>query len=155
MEIVRARDEFMDSIMEIERECFSIPWSENSIRFELASADAIFPVAVEDGQVLGFGILHKIGDEGELFNLVVSEERRGEGIGAALLDAALLQAKGMGVEKVYLEVRRSNTPARKLYESRGFAVCGMRKNYYEEPREDAMLMDLELQSADMGVEMRE
>ena len=155
MEIVRARNEFMDSIMEIERECFSIPWSENSIRFELASADAIFPVAVEDGQVLGFGILHKIGDEGELFNLVVSEERRGEGIGAALLDAALLQAKGMGVEKVYLEVRRSNTPARKLYESRGFAVCGMRKNYYEEPREDAMLMDLELQSADMGVEMRE
>ncbi len=155
MEIIRARNELIDSIMEIERRCFSIPWSVNSVRFELESADAIFPVAVEEGRVLGFGILHKIGDEGELFNLAVTEERRGRGIGAALLDAALLQAKEMGVKKVYLEVRRSNTPARRLYESRGFAVCGMRKNYYEEPREDAMLMDLELLSPDAGVEMRE
>ena len=144
MEITRAVEDHLQGIMEIERESFSTPWSESSVRFELESPQAICLTALEEGQVLGFALLHAIGDEGELFNIAVRSGRRGGGVGAALLDRLLREAADRGVRKIFLEVRRSNAAAMGLYRSRGFAVCGVRRNYYDAPREDAMLMDIDL-----------
>ena len=80
------------------------------------------------------------GDEGEIANLAVAPSARRHGIGAALLDASLGEARRRGVKQVYLEVRESNAAARALYERRGFSVVGRRKRYYRHPDEDALLL---------------
>ena len=144
MRIVKAGPEHLPAIMEIERESFSRPWSETSVLSELTDLESICLAAAEGGRLMGFAILHTVGEEGELYNIAVAEGDRGRGAGGALLDAALREACRRGVLKVYLEVRRSNSPARALYKSRGFQVSGMRRDYYDDPKEDAMLMDVDL-----------
>ena len=141
MRILRANERHFNEIMAIERASFSTPWSEESVRYVMADSDVRVMVIEEEGSVLGFAILHRSLDEGELYNIAVRADRRGEGLGGRLLDTVLYCAKRWGIRRVFLEVRRSNAAARGLYKSRGFAVCGERKNYYDAPKEDAILMD--------------
>ncbi|MGM9521317.1 MAG: ribosomal protein S18-alanine N-acetyltransferase [Oscillospiraceae bacterium] len=143
MTVRRAALEDIPAIMDIERASFSIPWSEHSVMFEFESADAAVLVA-DDGELEGFAILHRFCDDGELFNIAVREGCRGRGIGRKLLKAVLDSAREMGIRRIYLEVRKSNAAARRLYEKLGFAVCGERRNYYDAPKEDAILMDAEV-----------
>ena len=145
MKIRQARPEDMDAIVSLEQATFSRPWSRQSLQYELDSPDSWFAAAVdENGSLWGFAIMHAVGDEGEIFNIAVAGEKRRQGIGSALMGSVMEKAALMGVEHIYLEVRRSNEGAQALYRKYGFCVGGIRKNYYDDPREDAVLMDAEV-----------
>lgn len=127
---------------EIERLCFVHPWSEQSINEEMSKENSVFLMAFEDETPIGYVGLSTILDEGYMGNLGVVEEYRRKGIGRALMNELINECKAMDSAFVTLEVRASNTPAVKLYESLGFTEAGRRKNYYKEPLEDAILMTL-------------
>jgi len=130
----------LPEILRIERASFSMPWAEQSLRAELEPGRAFFDAALSEGTVCGFCILHRFGPEGEIFNIAVAEAFRGQGIGRQLLEAALEHARADGMERVFLEVRDGNGPARALYDACGFAEIGRRRGYYDKPVEDAILM---------------
>jgi ribosomal-protein-alanine N-acetyltransferase len=130
-------------IAKIERECFSTPWSEAALEEELYNPLASFIVAQRaDGAVLGYAGLHVVVDEGYIDNVAVREDYRGNGIADDLVDVFVR----FGREKLAfltLEVRPSNEPAIQLYYKHGFAQVGRRKDYYRDPKEDALIMTLE------------
>lgn len=131
------------AIAALERECFSRPWSEAALSEELYNDTACFLVAEgEDGTVLGYAGLHVILDEGYIDNVAVDPKYRRQGVADALLDVFCR----FGAEKLAfltLEVRASNTPAISLYEKHGFYEVGRRKDYYDDPKEDALLLTRE------------
>ena len=96
--------------------------------------------AIEDGRVIGYIIGTKIPPESEIYRIAVRKDKRQRGIGYRLLSYALKTERGSGVETVFLEVRESNTPARALYKAYGFNEIGVRKNYYQKPTENAIVM---------------
>ena len=142
-----AREEDVSTIAAIERRVFSDPWSERSFRDVLAHPAMYFACAREDqedgyarARVQGYVVAWFAGGQGEIANIAVDESARGRGVGSALLDAALDEARGHGTEEVFLEVRSSNLRARELYESRGFVEVGRRQRYYRRPVEDAIIL---------------
>ena len=138
--IVKAGQNHLPGILEIENASFAAPWSPGGMMAELESSDVRFFVAMDGETVAGFGILHCFGDEAEIFNLAVRPDRRSQGIGRMLLGELCRAADSGGVRNIYLEVRESNAAARGLYTKFGFRNIGRRKNYYDSPREDALLM---------------
>jgi ribosomal-protein-alanine N-acetyltransferase len=132
------------AVVEIERGSFSDPWSASSFSSLVRSRDVFFRVAVADGAVAGYVVAWFAAGQGEIANIAVAPWARGRGVGARLLDAALAEAAERGAEEVFLEVRDSNTAARSLYASRGFAAVGRRRNYYRRPVEDALVLRKEL-----------
>jgi ribosomal-protein-alanine N-acetyltransferase len=142
-----ACDDDITAISEIEREAFSDPWSARSFRDALEHPAVYFGCARSDGSgVLGYVVAWFVADEGEIANLAVAPAGWGHGIGRALLDAALTEAKHRRIESVYLEVRDSNERARRLYQSRGFEEVGRRRAYYRRPVEDAIVLRRTLKS---------
>ena len=132
-------------IAELERECFSAPWSEAMLTEALFDAQASFIVAEsEDGGLLGYAGLHVVLDEGYIDNIAVEEAARRHGVGDALLDV-FCRFAAANLAFLSLEVRASNYGAIALYGSRGFRGVGRRKNYYEHPREDAIIMTREFE----------
>ena len=124
----------------IEEECFSCPWSEESF-IECLNNDRFYFVGLyESGSLIGYGSLVSILDEGDIANIAVRTDRRGKGYGRMLISDLENEAKRRGVIYLHLEVRESNSPARHLYESVGFEIDGIRKNYYTRPQENAVLM---------------
>ena len=137
----RASPDSLSRLLEIERESFSCPWSEESFRGALET-DTVSVFASEDdaGEITGFAVLLIVADEGELLNIASSPSRRRTGIGQALLGRCLEECAARGVTVLYLEVRESNLPARSLYRKNGFREIGVRRDYYIKPRENAILM---------------
>lgn len=137
--------EHIPQIAALERACFSHPWSEDMLREELWNDSAVIIVAEgEDGAVLGYAGLQTVLDEGYINNVAVDERFRRMGVADAIISAFVR----FGREKLAfltLEVRASNAPAIALYAKHGFAEVGRRKNYYDDPREDAVLMTLEFE----------
>lgn len=130
-------------IARIERECFSMPWSESALEEELYNPQASFIVAQRaDGAVLGYAGLHVAADEGYIDNIAVREDYRRQGIADDLLDV-FVRFGAANLAFLTLEVRPSNQAAIDLYFKHGFAQVGRRKDYYENPREDAIIMTLE------------
>ncbi len=130
-------------IAQIERECFSDPWSEAALEEELYNPLASFIVAQRpDGAVLGYAGLHAVIDEGYLDNIAVRADYRGNGIADDLLDVFVRFGREH-LAFLTLEVRPTNEPAIQLYYKHGFAQVGRRKDYYQHPREDAIIMTLE------------
>ncbi len=130
-------------IAQIERECFSDPWSEASLEEELYNPLCSFIVAQRpDGAVLGYAGLHAVMDEGYIDNVAVREDYRGGGIADDLVDV-FVRFGQEHLAFLTLEVRPSNEPAIQLYMKHGFVQVGRRNNYYENPREDAIIMTLE------------
>jgi ribosomal-protein-alanine N-acetyltransferase len=129
-------------ITELEKAVFGDPWSLASFESVLAEPAAFFAAAREpDGDAIaGYVVAWFAADEGEIANLAVREPGRRRGVGAALLDAALAEARRRGAANVYLEVRDSNAAARALYASRGFEEAGLRRGYYRRPQEDAVIL---------------
>lgn len=130
-------------VAELERMCFSAPWSEAMLEEELYNDTASFIVAEgEDGQVLGYAGLHVILDEGYIDNVAVRPVCRRQGIADRLLDVFCRFGQA-NLAFLTLEVRPSNTAAVALYEKHGFREAGRRKDYYENPKEDALLLTRE------------
>ena len=130
-------------VAELERQNFTPPWSQDILESELYNTTVSMVVAeTEDGQVLGYGVLGVILDEGCLEKLCVQPNLRRQGIGRAIL-SAFLRYGAANLAILTLEVRQSNAPAIALYEKLGFREVGRRKNYYQSPREDAILMSVE------------
>jgi len=141
------RPEDIDAVVSIESEAFSTPWSPETFS-GLIGRDAVELIVMvdQDEEVIGYAVLWCILDQGELANLALATPRRGEGLGGLLLRHVLQVAKDRGVEKLFLEVRASNRRAVELYRTQGFEEVGVRKAYYEQPREDALVMLLRLAS---------
>ena len=128
-------------VAEIERLCFGEPWSEKSL--ELLLRDANFGlVALCDGRVAAYVGVISVAPEGEITNVATHPDFRRRGLASALLEALKKEAAERGIESIFLEVRRSNTAARELYQKQGFEVIGERKGFYSNPKEDAILMVL-------------
>lgn len=130
----------LEAIVQIERECFSEPWSRRSFAELLGARRVAFLVAVADAEVLGYAVMLSAADEAEIANLAVARNARRRGVGRELLVAVLEGARGTGVKSVFLEVRVSNVAAQALYHSMGFREVGRRKHYYRQPVEDAVIM---------------
>ena len=135
----------LDEVAALEQICFSDPWSRNLLAEELDNALSAFLVALDgDGRVAGYAGLQVILDEGTITNIAVRPDCRRQGVAGKLLQVFLDFAKGNQLAFLTLEVRASNYPAIALYGSRGFRGVGRRKNYYEHPKEDAVIMTLDL-----------
>jgi ribosomal-protein-alanine acetyltransferase len=128
----------------IERRCFSDPWSEAAFR-EALSSEWTFSLVAESGRGLaGYLIGREAAGSGEILNLAVAPEYRQRGIGSALLEEGLAAFRLRRASEVFLEVRESNRSAQSLYLARGFRPVGQRAAYYRNPREDALVLRLEL-----------
>ena len=130
----------LDEVCDIENKAFSVPWSRISFTEALADESNFLLVCEACGSVVGYADTWCVLDEATVTNIAVREDFRGQGIGAALLGAALDMAKERGISAVTLEVRKSNEPAIKLYNRFGFEAVGTRPRYYEKPTEDAIIM---------------
>lgn len=137
-------DADVSAVAELEKLCFSMPWSENSIRSELDNPLSLWLVAESNGAVCGYVGSQTVLEESDVMNVAVLDSARGAGIGSALMRELMLQLKGLGSEKLTLEVRASNLPARGLYAKLGFTEVGVRKNYYRDPKEDALILSISL-----------
>ena len=126
----------------LEKQIFSRPWSADSFEKALTYPEQILLVAQEGQTICGYSILFAAADQADVSNIAVDPDRRGEKIGDALMREMLGRAEEEGVKEVFLEVRKSNAPAIGLYQKYGFEQIGIRKAYYEAPREDALLMKL-------------
>ena len=138
----------IEQIAALERQCFSTPWSEAALEEELYNPQASFIVAEGPGeQVLGYAGLQVILDEGYIANIAVRPDVRRQGIAGALLDVYCRFGQ-VNLAFLTLEVRASNAPAIALYRKYGFQQAGLRKNYYDRPREDGVIMTREFSHGD-------
>lgn len=128
----------ISEIAELEKECFSSPWSENALKAELNNDNSFFLVAYSD-KVLGYIGVQEICSEAYITNIAVSGEYRKNGIGRRLLQAAVNGARSRECDFITLEVRASNKTAISLYESEGFEAAGIRKNFYSVPVENGII----------------
>lgn len=144
MIIRQMKIEDVPSIANIEKLCFSDPWSENSISSELNSRLSYWLVADDNGTVAGYIGSQTVLDWSDVMNVAVAPDYRRQGIGEALLNALMDHLTRTGVKVFSLEVRVSNAPAIALYEKLGFVQAGLRPKYYHHPREDALILRKEL-----------
>ena len=140
MMIVKMNEGHVKAVAELEKICFSDPWSENSVASELKNKLALWLVAEEEGRVAGYIGSQTCTDESDVMNVAVHPDFRRRGIAEALVNALVDELKAIESRCLTLEVRASNVPAISLYEKLGFAEVGRRKNYYRNPREDALIM---------------
>jgi ribosomal-protein-alanine N-acetyltransferase len=132
--------EDIPAVAEIEQSCFSQPWSPKGFSDALCNPDALFWVAADADEILGYLGMYVSVDEGEITNVAVGEPFRGRGVGKALLQAACSYAAQRHLARIVLEVRVGNAPAVALYRQCGFVRLGTRKDFYELPKEDADIM---------------
>lgn len=151
--IVPMTADHLDEVAELERICFSVPWSRNMLAEELDNALSAFLVALDDdGRVVGYAGVQVVVDEGYITNVAVRPECRRQGIAGKLLQVFLDFAQANHLAFLTLEVRASNYDAIALYGSRGFRSTGRRKNYYEHPKEDAIIMTREFERGTEGAD---
>ena len=125
----------------LEQKCFSLPWTAEQLKSQLKDNQHEFIAALApDGTVLGYVGMMYVLDEGYISNVAVSPEYRRQGIADALIERLCIICRGLELSFVTLEVRAGNMPAIALYEKHGFHRVGLRRNYYERPREDALIM---------------
>lgn len=140
MQIRPMKREDCEQVAEIEKTSFSMPWSLKAFTETVEKPNFRYFVAEEEGQILGYcGFLYVL-DEAEIPNVCVKASARQKGVGKKMMTVLLEEAKRLGMAVLYLEVRESNAAARRLYESLGFEENGIRKNFYEQPVENAVLM---------------
>lgn len=134
----------LENVAELERLCFAEPWSQQALSLLLQDKN-LGAVALDEGDTpVGYGGLLTVLDEGQITNIAVHPDYRGRGIGKAILTSLIDQSRLRGIRELSLEVRQSNLPARALYQSNGFEIAGVRKNFYRHPTEDGLVMILDL-----------
>lgn len=133
--------EDIDEVLNIEKLCFSTPWSREAFKAEVEGNHcARYVVAELDGRVIGYGGMWIILDEAHITNLAVHPDYRGRGVGEALMKGLINTASRLKVDGMTLEVRVSNHIAQNLYKKLGFVSVGVRKAYYSDNGEDALIM---------------
>ena len=135
----------ISAIAEMEKLCFSDPWSERSIASELNNKLSYWLVAVEDDALVGYVGSQSVLGESDMMNIAVHPQHRRKGIAEALVNALVEGLSERGNHSLMLEVRISNAPAIALYEKLGFEQVGRRPNYYHHPKEDALILRKEWQ----------
>lgn len=139
-QIRSARADDLPRLLELERACYSDPWSPRGLEESLAPPAGFGLVAESARGVIGYLIGRDLGGSGEILNLAVAANFRRRGVARALVARALEMMEARGAAEVLLEVRESNLAARALYEREGFRVIGARRGYYRLPPEDALVM---------------
>ena len=143
MRNVEMKPAHVAQVAALERLCFSDPWSENSVASELENELSLWLVAEEGETVLGYVGSQTVLDETDMMNVAVHPDHRRRGVAAALITELVSRLKMRGSRCLKLEVRASNAPAIALYETLGFTQLGLRKNYYRNPKEDALILGKE------------
>ncbi len=146
--IIRMRDEHVPAVFRLDQSSFTLPWSERSYLFEVNKNETSIPlVAFVSGEqveeLIGFIVVWQIEDEAHIGTIAVAESQRRHGVANALIREGLIQAYTRGARKVFLEVRDSNLPAKTLYHNLGFVDFDLRKKYYVDNHEDAVVMLLD------------
>ena len=136
--------EDLEQVVDIEQNLFSVPWTKEGFLTYLMKKDTMFFVVEEKERILGYCSMMTVLDEGDILNVAVRSDRQKEGIGQFLVDSMLRMAEMQGIKLVHLEVRQGNETARRLYQRLGFKEDGLRRNYYENPVENAVLMTKEM-----------
>ncbi len=141
IEIVDLNSSHIDGLVELENATFHLPWTREDFEREAnENAMAVYKIAVDGDKVIGYAGMWHIINEGHITNVAVSEAYRGQGIGERLIDALFEVANEREMIGITLEVRISNLVAQKLYTKKGFKPEGFRKKYYEDTKEDAVIM---------------
>ena len=130
----------VEQIAELEKICFSDPWSVNSIRYELTNPLSTWFVAIDGDRVVGYIGSQAVLDEADIMNVAVDPAYRRQGVAQGLIDNLIEELKKRDVVCLFLEVRVSNESAINLYDKNGFLQVGLRKNYYHNPKEDALIL---------------
>lgn len=130
----------LEQVAAIEEASFSKPWSYNLFKEALELSNYIYLVGVNNSEVLGYGGVYCVLEEANITNIAVKEPIRNMGIGYGILISLMDEAKKIGMKSMTLEVRESNLAAIHLYEQAGFVSSGKRKNFYDMPTEDAVIM---------------
>lgn len=139
--IIDTAEAQLEQIEAIEQQCFSCPWTMDQLRSQLSDDRHVFLAAVDaGGTVLGYVGMMFVLDEGYISNVAVAPAYRRQGVADALISALMTRAEELNLAFVTLEVRAGNEPAKALYAKHGFVPVGRRKNYYDLPKEDAILM---------------
>ena len=140
MIIERMAESHVSQVAELEKICFSDPWSENSVASELKNPLSCWLVAEEDGVVAGYIGSQTVMGESDMMNVAVHLDHRRKGVAESLVNELIEALKKRGSRCLTLEVRASNEPAKALYEKLGFVQVGLRRNYYRNPKEDALIL---------------
>lgn len=137
IQIREMTESHVTQVAEMEKLIFSDAWSENSVRSELTNELSLWLVALDGETVAGYIGSQTVMQEADMLNLAVRAEYRRHGIGRRLVEELISR---LDAHCLSLEVRVSNEPAKKLYESMGFVQVGLRRNYYQKPKEDALIL---------------
>lgn len=140
MEIVRMSISDVPAVAELERKCFSDPWSERSVAAELENPLSLWLVALLGRTVVGYVGAQSVMEQADMMNIAVNPDYRRQGIAESLIERLVAELKDKQVSSLTLEVRASNAPAIALYRKLGFIQVGKRPNYYRNPREDALIL---------------
>ena len=140
IKIIPMQKEHIKDIVELEKQCFSEPWSENALAEELDNNCAVFFIAIINNKLAGYMGMHNICSQGYITNIAVFEQYRKKGIASSLIEKIINYAVNNNMEFISLEVRKSNIPAISLYDKYEFKQMGIRKNFYKKPCEDAIIM---------------
>ena len=143
MKIIPMNESHVAQVAALEKQCFSDPWSENSVASELEIPLSLWLIAEEDGAVCGYVGSQTVLGETDMMNIAVHPDCRRKGIAAALITELVSRLKARGSRVLRLEVRESNFSAIALYEALGFTQLGLRKNYYRNPKENALILGKE------------
>lgn len=134
----------LDAIMEIENDSFPLPWTRKSYE-EVIPLDTIDTwVAVAGEELVGYMLLQHVADEMELHTFAVKASWRRKGVGMRLMECMISEGERLNIKNIYLMVRPNNVPARTLYEKLGFKTVGIRKKYYHDNDEDALVMRMSM-----------
>ena len=140
MIITQMNESHVPHIAELEKLCFNDPWSENSIASELDNRLAFWLVATDEDRVVGYVGSQTVLGETDMMNIAIHPDYRKRGVATMLIEDLILHLTQQGSHSLMLEVRSSNEPAKSLYSKMGFETVGIRRNYYRNPREDAMIL---------------
>lgn len=144
MEVRILGSEYADKIYDLEKKCFSRPWSKENILSETEKKDSLFLGMISDGELIGYLGINIILDEGYLLNVAVDQKYRKRGVATELFSELFDTALKKNMAFITLEVRSENHEAISLYRKLGFEEVGRRKNYYSGPSDDALLMTKKL-----------
>ncbi|BBF44360.1 ribosomal-protein-S18p-alanine acetyltransferase [Lachnospiraceae bacterium KM106-2] len=130
----------LDQVCEIEKTLFSRPWSKNDFFGSINDDSDIYLVVELDEEIVGYCGLWSVLEEGQINNVAIKKEYQSHGLGYKMLDQLIKEGRSKGLTAFTLEVRVSNVKAIRLYQKLGFTEAGVRKNFYEIPKEDALIM---------------